>query len=625
MKKNKKKIVIGIIVLLLVVIGLTYAYLIVTRTATKENEVVFGCIDISLENEANDISLINQFPISDEEGMNLTPYTFTVKNNCDNDISYYINLEAIGTEADSIRSSSIKIMLDENAPVILGDKFVGQTTIETAYKAHLLKLEELEPNGSADHTLRIWLDKDAPLDERQKTFTSKITVTTTQPIQQPEFGENTLAAAVINNSGQFGIYPELTNDWKVGDKQTGISKSFNTTSRYCFAKDYYFDPYKKTFQLLSRKCVTIEDYRNEHSDLIYTLGTIEGDETGLTSTTLYVVTSLTNDSNADTDTTKYLTVDTKTAVTDYKIVDEQGLFKTNDDYGTSYYFRGDVKNNYVQFGTYAKDQVIGYRTASSTLYYSFYDSLEACTSASTNNKNCVSAYKAGDPMYWRIVRINGDGTIRLVYDGPEMVENGTKHQATIGNSKYNSTGGAEEYIGYTYLGDDGTQIDSTVKSYIDDWYELHLKTNYEQYIADSIFCNDRTDGTKYKAPYDRVTNFTPTLKCPSDEDKYTVNSNNGNGYLTNPIGMISMDEAMVVGLPGTTASSFLYSGERYWSMSSARATGYVYGVFDSVAAGSGAVVVTATTANVRPVINLKADVEFTGIGTIESPYVITTN
>ena len=613
MKKNKKKIVIGIIVLLLAVIGLTYAYLIVTRTAAKENEVVFGCIDISLENEANDITLTNQFPISDEEGMNLTPYTFTVKNNCDNDISYYINLEAIGTEADSIRSSSIKIMLDENAPVILGDKFVGQKTIETAYKAHLLKLEELGPKGSADHTLRLWLDKDAPLDEMQKTFTSKITVTTTQPIKQPDFGENTLAAAVINNSGQFGIYPELSSEWKEYVSKKNVSEYFAPSATFWFADDYYFDPYTKTFQLKGEtSSYSIANYRKLTSNnKIYTTKNVSSNNSKRESSTLFEVVSSTSETQPDNSTYMYMDVNVISVGTDFAANRNNGLYKMTDDYGESYYLRGNIENNYVQFGTYAKDTTI------------------------KRGNSVTKKVLAGTPMYWRVVRINGDGTIRLIYDGTELNANVSGDGVAddiitnIGFSQFNAEEADSRHVGYTYLGDDGKQVDSTVKTFVDDWYETHLKANYEGYIADSIFCNNRegiNDDMLYVEIKDRYYDSeNPSLLCPNVEDRYTVNSNNGNGYLTNPVGLLTADEAMAAGISVSNyGNTYLRRTGYSWTMTPSIEYAIAAWHFDAYGMMSDWITVSDTSyPSVRPVINLKANVAFTGNGTIDSPYVIT--
>ena len=85
--------------MLLVAIGITYAYWLITKNQTGENVISSACLDISLTEEENDITLTNQFPLSDEDGAALTPYTFTVTNNCNTSIDYQVALESIGDAA----------------------------------------------------------------------------------------------------------------------------------------------------------------------------------------------------------------------------------------------------------------------------------------------------------------------------------------------------------------------------------------------------------------------------------------------------------------------------------------------------------------------------------------------
>ncbi|MBQ6687547.1 MAG: hypothetical protein IJN03_03385, partial [Bacilli bacterium] len=96
--KNKKTVitVTSIVAVLLVIIGVTYAYWLVTKTQTNQNVISSGCLDITLSGEKNDIELQDQFPLSDTEGMKLTPYEFTVTNNCSTSVDYQVNLESIG-------------------------------------------------------------------------------------------------------------------------------------------------------------------------------------------------------------------------------------------------------------------------------------------------------------------------------------------------------------------------------------------------------------------------------------------------------------------------------------------------------------------------------------------------
>ena len=165
---------------------------------------------------------------------------------------------------------------------------------------------------------------------------------------------------------------------------------------------------------------------------------------------------------------------------------------------------------------------------------------------------------------------------------------------------------------------------------------------YKNYLADTGFCGDRSitnsgDGysttsyTEYGA-VNRLakTNKLPILTCPDKEhDLYTVDSTKGNGALTNPVGLMTADEAAMAGMVNgyLNTLSYVYTGAWYWTMSpsyfnpsnSTSNVWYVNGtgnfIYGWVTGGRG----------VRPVINLKADVEITGgIGTVNDPFVIKT-
>jgi len=525
--KNKKVVysIIGLIALVLVTIGITYAYWLVTKTQEGENVISSGCLDISLSNEANDISLTNQFPLSDEEGINLTPYTFTVTNNCNTSVDYQIALEAIGDESTALSSNALKVALNDEAKLFSSYKEVD-TTVSGAYEARKLGTGTLASKGSEgasdSYSLRIWIDENADISEINKIFTSKISVTIGQGIKNivNPYEEGTIAHNIIDNYGGTNNIEEL-------DASTGAFETDTTAS-------------------------------------------------------------------------------------------DANVYKTQDDLGDSYYFRGAPTNNYVEFGTYAEDTTL--------TVYDF-----------TNQTEKTVEVKAGSPMYWRIVRINGDGSIRLIYDGIELVANGVAHRATIGVTAYNTNYNDAKYVGYTY-DVDGVDTNSTIKGVVDAWYDKHLKTTYGTHIADEIFCNDRsgvrTDdyGTTYYAPYDRLSNNKkPVLTCTNKEDRYTTSTDIGNGKLTDaegnarPIGLLTADEVFMAG--GTTASNnsyYLYSGEIYWTstphyidggMASVRIVDNVLGAFNNIYVNEGSL-------SVRPVINLKADTLIEGKGTIDSPYKI---
>ena len=317
---------------------------------------------------------------------------------------------------------------------------------------------------------------------------------------------------------------------------------------------------------------------------------------------------------------------------------DKGMYKKNDDLGTSYYYRGAVDNNWVKFGK-----------------------------------------EGTKDIYWRIIRINGDGSIRMIYTGTTdpktdssvtgsngvyMTGTGTQINATTYafNSSYNKA----EYVGYQYI--DGQQhgygkcngtnasctvngntvYNSTIKQAIDKWYAgTTLKDN--DLIADQIFCNDRTasasdvaySNTKYTTlpswnstgtqyyygAYGRLYNSkSPILTCPTASDKFTVNTSNGNGALTYPVGLITADEVAMAGgrYNVDNSSYYLYTNQTYWSGSPSNfdgsdASAYEFYVYSSGSVGNFDV---NSYRGARPVVSLSSKVKLSGNGTYSNPYTV---
>ena len=289
-----------------------------------------------------------------------------------------------------------------------------------------------------------------------------------------------------------------------------------------------------------------------------------------------------------------------------------GIYEAEDDLGTSYYFRGNVQNNYVYFA-----------------------------------KN-----------WWQIIRINGDGTIRMILLYANTADFDILPRALGYNSSFNDNA----YVGYmygtagssTYEATHANTNDSTIKKVIDTWYQNNL-SSYSQYIADAIYCNDRevvnvtygsgTDavifngngtGTNESAYASLKRNFidhNPTLKCTNNNDKFTVSNTLGNGALTNPIGLATTDEIVMSGASAydIATSSFiknnsysLYQGCHYWTMTP---SGYAGGSanVDFVMSGGGDVrnyFVNCDNFAVRPVVTLLSNAISGGDGTIGNEFYV---
>ena len=319
-----------------------------------------------------------------------------------------------------------------------------------------------------------------------------------------------------------------------------------------------------------------------------------------------------------------------------------------------YYYAGNTTNNWVKFGTFASDLVKGYYSATSTSFKE-YTTLEECNSASSYNTNCSYVWRKGDPMYWRIIRTNHDGSIRLLYAGtsPDTTED------YIGESAFNARSNSPKYAGYKY-GEDtsldtirNNTTDSKIKTYIDTWYKNNL-TNYTKYLSTStVYCNDRSEGTgqiyNYTsspssqfnfASYYRMDNDTkgakanPSYNCTDKRDAFSVD--NTSAKLDYPIALMTADEIAFAGGVAKTKMNTPYAwftinsagsqvSTYWWSLSPVwwgdeNSSSVWYWRFDSAYLNEGIVFVPFT---VRPVLSLKSCTLYsTGNGTAETPYEI---
>ncbi len=274
-------------------------------------------------------------------------------------------------------------------------------------------------------------------------------------------------------------------------------------------------------------------------------------------------------------------------------------------------------------------------------------------------------------MCWKIIRTTETGGIKLIYNGTPTdgkCENQTGSTTQIGTSAFNSKTDDNAYVGYMYgtAGSDNYEAthantnDSTIKTYIDNWYSRNFDETITTKLEDIAFFNDRstksydantigdTNFSLYRAlGYGKSATFygaahrssrfslkpNPILVCQNDRDKFTVDSKNGNGKLTNPVGLISLDEVILAGVntyysnPSDyqDTTNYLYTNSGYWTLSSIAyysSGGSVVGCF-----GSNGVINTCyvdDSIGVRPVISLKSEttIEPTGEGTTTNPYVV---
>ncbi len=340
----------------------------------------------------------------------------------------------------------------------------------------------------------------------------------------------------------------------------------------------------------------------------------------------------------------YMNIDTYEEANNPEYV-TNGLYSMEDEDGISYYYRGNVDNNNVQFGEYTNDYYVYYDGAGR--YFQTLESCEAYTeSISYGTCTQVKLASAGDKMYWKIVRVNGDGSLRLIYNGTSTetiapTRNNIAGTYAVGNSPYTlrSQNDAPKYAGYTY-DRDTNETDSFVKKEVDTWYENALgSTIYDSMVIGGRFCSDSSEyhydeTSLYNvfASYDRLvqvmngftTSNSPTLKCPATSESY------GGAYRLK-VGLITADEMVLAGESYQTSSNTYLTqltqevvDNSFFTMSprgvdqidnssSIYTCSYSYLFYD----------VGTNVASVRPVINVTTNNGFTsGDGSTSTPYVI---
>lgn len=512
---NKKKIMIIVSSIILVLVALfttTYSLFYKEDVAANPSNYSTGILQIEATSLSDTISLDSALPMTDEEGIETTPYVFSIKNT--GNVDYKFDVKLLSTSSNTINSQYIKLKIDNDNPVVLS------SLTNSIIKSNVV----VKAKESINITLRVWLSKDTPNTEIGKTFNSQIVI-----------------------DGQ-SIYTSTNNDPAL-DTLTNLGLSVDTEHTPDFTPVSGNSGIKK-------------------NDSDETLATGLGDNTN-------------------------------------------GIYKSEDDLGNSYYFRGNVTNNYVYFA-----------------------------------KN-----------WWQIIRINGDGTIRMIYTSNP---NDSSANQYISRSSFNNNSNDNAYVGYMY-GTAGSSTynathtntnSSTIKTVIDTWYQNNL-SSYSKYIADAIYCNDRevvqvnnvggitltgngagTNESAYAGPIRIYVDYAPTLKCKNKNDRFTTSSTLGNGALTNPIALITSDEVVMGGGAGIDPATMTYiinsnyylypaNGDYwYWTM-----TPFAY---EGGRARVGFVYIDGSVNNfnvntdlaVRPVVSLKSDAISGGVGTVNNPFYV---
>ena len=529
-KKRKLSIYYGLLVTVICIIGVSFAWFRLYLSQNENNTIASRtCFNTTLTEDTSKISLTDAFPITDEDGLKQTPFTFTIKNNCNSYVKVYITIDSTyreSTNTSYLKDNYMKVNISPKGTttgksVILGSQTL--TDLENNKKGYIIVNTGLKANEEKSYDLRIWMDS---------------AVTTEQGLNKNWSGK----IVVVSNASEEPA--PAPNGW----------------------------------------------YEAGSGTLLASL----------------------RDSNT-------LKTPITTPGAAISTASEALLASTEDDYGTSYYFRGAVKNNYVEFA----------------------------------NK-C-----------WRIVRVGGDGSVKLILhnDNTTGVANPcdaannsasaafARYSGTTYKSAFNTNYNDNAYVGFKYgtvgAGDyaltHANTNKSTILTNLETWYTNNLKT-YESVIDDNVWCNDKINVTD--TSYDPWS-ITPNGRGYAKNVTYygatqRLVSKNGNAGGTGPslkctgelskinskVGLITADELAYAGYAYAQNNTTTYLQENatdtyWWSLSPDLFSGVSAGVW-RVGGGSGGFggSYVYSTYGVRPSISLKSTTNVTGEGTSSTPYII---
>ena len=514
---KKLKLYYGLLVIVLCIIGVSFAWFRLYLSQGEDNTLASRtCFNTTLTEDTSKISLTDAFPIIDEDGLKQSPFTFTIKNNCNSYVKVYITIDSTyreSTDTSYLKDNYMRVNISPKGTttgksVILGEQTL--TDLENNRKGYIIVSTGLKANEEKSYDLRIWMDSAVTTEQGlNKTWSGKIVVVSNAS-NAPTFAETILA----NNEVKAPI--------------TTPGAAISTAS-------------------------------------------------------------------------------------------EALLASAEDDYGTSYYFRGAVTNNYVEFA----------------------------------NK-C-----------WRIVRVGGDGSVKLILHNDntagaanpcDAANNSTsaafaRHSGTTYKSTFNSSYNDNAYVGFkygtpsssTYEATHANANNSTILTNLETWYTNNLKT-YESVIDDNVWCNDKTNVTDttydpwsmtpnglgfgtnktYYGATQRLVSTSgsaggtgPSLKCNGELSK-----------ISSKVGLITADELAYAGYAYNIGNTTTYLQENatdtyWWSLSPYTFNGSiagVWGVDGSIGRFNRNIVFNA--GGVRPLISLKSTTSVTGDGTSSSPFII---
>ena len=592
MEKNIKKkqvllTLLGVISLIVITAGVTYAFFNYTKEGTTDNTIQTGTITFlytEVSGVGKGISLTDAYPVADSIGKVQTGegkvFDFKVTSNISMNSNIGYQVTARKKTGSTLANSAVKVYLTEvngTEQELLLSKYseLSQTDRVDANKyTEKVLYESRVPANTSNYEknfrLRMWVSDDTDFTDgsmNDKTFTLTVNVYADGKVvtseEQNSYSNANIKSVSIDNTELTKVEnKDYQYETTLPEGTTSTTLDIETENKYAKVTVERIDSlaYSDTTSNIKRLSTKKTLDLNSGDNYFKVTVTSENKET----INEYKI-KISVEKPIIIFGKKYNVIDAKPTLTttSEKSGDESGLYKSTDTNtgDATYYFRGNVENNYVSFAGFT----------------------------------------------WRIVRLNEDGTIRIV------IQDGINSNASIRfNSNYNN---------YTYMYYTNSQAKTTLES----WYQTNIgsKTNLaSKVVSGNYYCEQAkvkpgdsyTSGNATMTTYNK---YTPDFKCSSD--------GNGKGVVNASVGLLSYDEVVYAGgyYGQNNNNYYLYNNMAFWTMSPFGFSSPSSRVCRVRATGGIDYENAASTNYLRPVLNLDANTQITvGDGSKENPFVV---
>ena len=571
MKNKKKQIIItlvAIISLIVITVGVTYAFFNYAKEGTTDNTIQTGSITFlytEVSGVGKGISLTEAYPVADSIGKVQVGegkvFDFKVTSNISMNSNIDYQVTARKKTDSTLANSAVKVYLTEvngTEQELLLSKYSELSQID---KVDISKYDERilyeatvpanTPNYEKDFRLRMWVSDDTDFSDgsmNDKTFTLTVNVYADGKVITDNLDTtNTLDSITVSDCTLDPVFNSATTEYSCTVKNNVTSVTVNATVTSSKAKVRGLGTKELT---VGKNTLPIRVIAEDGSEKIYNVNVNRKADVASSISILGK---------------KYEAIDAEPTLTtsSNNTTDASGLYVSTDTNTgkPTYYFRGNVTNNYVSFAGFT----------------------------------------------WRIVRVNEDGTIRIV------MQDGINSNAYIAfNSNYNN---------YTYMYYTNSQAKTTLES----WYQTNIgsKSNLVKNVASGAYYCEQAKAKYYdsytsgNATMTTYNKYTPDFKCSSD--------GNGKGQVNASVGLLTYDEVVYAGgyYGQNNSNYYLYNNTSFWTMSPAGFTSGISTVWRVHTAGNINDNTVGNTNRLRPVLILNADTKISnGDGTINSPFVV---